>query len=453
MSRSFLTSVQNSGRGESNKVTNHVYANVAINNVPKAGTASEPILAEYLVEQNQPILSHQEDFQLRVVRFKIPMSEVPLFIYEPDTFYISICIVEENSNFPLNDPRRVVHSDILVPREIRHEEQIAVHNEAKDRIRGYKDGVYHVNDFLRQVNRELRSLWDQALTLPQYVNIITGTGGSFVNEYPRLNFSTAQNRFYFELPLRSDTGPVYTSMFYPARYDNDLPDPSPRQSIRILMSAQLYTLFNGFPAFQFGPNGINNNGIFIPELTHGLSLEHHRGTICRQDTIAYGYQTGLPPGTTPEISTNGVPTDNLLPYPYQCIYQEQTSIYAWQRSSRILLASSMGFVKETAVFNDSDGTPRTFEVLTDFAIQQDSNNSPREYIYYNDQGGMRYIDTKSTGVLSRIDIKVFIEYDNGVRLPLFIAPRMEVNIKLAFDRKDHNTIKQISNSEHHTFEN
>ena len=458
MSRSFLTPEQNSGKGESNKVTNHVYANISINNVPKPGVPKEPALAEYLVEQNQPILSHQEDFQLRVVRFKIPMSETPLFIYEPDTFYLALAIVEEDDAFPLNDPRRVIHTSILAPREILHEQQIAVYNEAKDNIRGYKNGVYHVNDFLRQVNVQLRFLWDQALGLPQYTDIITGTGGTFVNEYPRLNWSPSQNRFYFELPLRRDAGEIYTSMFYPGRYDNGaVPPPGQRQSIRIMMSSELYTLFNGFPAFDFGPKGVRSGttNLFIPELTHGLSLEHNRGTTCRQDNVLYGWQNpaGLPPGTSPEISNAGVPTDNLLPYPYQCIYQEQTSIFAWQRSSRILLASSMGFVKETAVFNDSDGRPKTFEVLTDFAIQQDSSASPREYIYYNDQGANRYIDTKSTGVLSRIDIKIFIEYDNGFRIPLFISPRQEVNIKLAFDRKDHNTLKQISNAEHHTFEN
>lgn len=443
MSRHMFQRVeQNTGQGESNKVTNHVYSNILISN-----NSDDLIRAEYVVNQTQPILSHQEDFQLRLVRFKIPMSAVPMFIFERERYYLSLAVVTENFDPtppPPGTPYPVpleTHTNVLAPIEVPFYPQLTPYESAKAQEPAYRDGVYHINDFLRGVNRVLRELWDQALADPAYQAIIN-TATVQPNEYPRLNFSTAQNRFVFELPMRRDDTDRYSTMFWAGRHDN-FPEGN-RPAIRILMSSDLYSLFNGFPAFDFGPLGVNRTQ---PRLNYGLSLHFNREDCC---SCPHRFYTRDPDGL------ESVPDDdNLIPYPYQCAYQEQTSVYAWQHASRLLIASSMGFVKETLVSNErnTSGTPDSFEVLTDFALQQDANTSSREYIYYNDQGGMRYIDTKATGVLNRVDVRIFVEFDNGVRIPLYIKPHHEVNLKLAFDRKPHNDIVQISDTQRHTFEN
>jgi len=437
MSRHIFQRVeQNTGHGESNKVTNHVYSNILISN-----NTNDLIRAEYVVNQTQPILSHQEDFQLRLVRFKIPMSAVPMFIFEPERYYLSLAIATEvfvptPGGLPV--PQET-HTDVLPALEVPFYPQLTPYESAKASEPAYRNGVYHINDFLRGVNRVLRVLWDQVKADPAYVDIINEITLQD-NEYPKLNFSTSQNRFFFELPLRREApDDLYSTMFFPGRHDN-FPEGN-RPSIRILMSSDLYSLFNGFPAYDFGPQGVNRSE---PNLNYGLSLHFNRDQCC--NCVNRYYNEGV----------NAVPgADEQLPYPYQCVYQEQTSVYAWQHASRLLISSSMGFVKETLVSNErnTSGTPDSFEVLTDFALQQDSNTSSREYIYYNDQGGMRYIDTKATGQLNRVDVRILVEFDNGSRIPLYIKPHHEVNLKLAFDRKPHNDIVQISDTQRHTFEN
>jgi hypothetical protein len=429
---------QNTGRGESNKVTNHVYANILINN-----NTDDLIRAEYLVNQNQPILSKQEDFQMRLIRFKVPMSAVPMFIFEPNRYFISIGIAQDNLAVPPTDQNRTINQFILPPEEAVFYPQLYNNNSVRDTEPAYRNGVYHINDFLRGVNEALRTLWAQIAGVAPY-NGITGAGvGISADNPPRIGFSTAQNRFYFQLPVRTDLeDPPGTLRGVSPLFYHALNEYFPGLgSLRIYMSASLYALFNGFPAFEYGPRGVIdiNAGVPIPQLTHALNLDFDRCSV-----------------KTNVVPILGTPADpNDLPWPVQICYQEQTSVYAWQHASRILVTSSMGFVKECVVANrrGSTGTPDQLEVLTDFSVVQDPSSSNREYIYFADNGSTRYIDTKATGVLNTIDVRVLVEFDNGARVPLFIKPHEEVNLKLAFDRKPHNDTVQISDATHHTFEN
>jgi hypothetical protein len=376
----------------------------------------------------------------------LPLAAVPLFVWKPDQYYISIGLARDNTAVPTDTLNRTTNTNILPPEEVRFYPRGDPYRTGIQYDEPYRQGVYHIEDFLRGINEALQAVWAQIVNTNPWLFVtgaIDDTMGSAVTA-PRLGFSTAQNRFYFQLPLRADgltvPGALNPLTNQPMFY-HGLQDLFPTEfGLRIYMSTALYSLFNGFPAYDFGPAGVVDDsvGTRFNRLNYGLNLHYDRAS--QQTLIA---------------QSAGIPSvANNLPYPYQVTYQEQTSVFAWNRVARILVASSMGFVKETLVSsNRKSGTPDAVEVLTDFAVEQSNTASANEYLYFADNSSTRYIDTKATGVLNRIDIRIEVEFDDGTKAPLYLLPGSEVNLKMAFDRKPHNHLLQISETSRHTFEN
>jgi hypothetical protein len=424
------------------KITNHVYLNVGI-----SPTGADPIVASYVTNQTLPILSQQEDFMAEVSRFKVPLAGMPFFFWEEQQYYIGLGITTVDAT----QYEQVRNTDILPPSEVPFFPTYDQNINFTGSFPQLEKGVFHINDLVRGVNASLRLLWEQAKGTPAFSGLL-----DYLNkdEYPELVWSSTDNLFKFHLPLAEypladpdgDATAGYVPPFYPAWIDQDPLDISPlgQSGLRIFLSSKLYNLLNGFPAYNYGSKGVQDTDteVFFPQLNYGLKVNFDRGQVCTQSNHIYA---------RPQNDRTIPPNDDELPYPYFCWNQEQTSIFAWQKSSRILVTTSMGFVKETSVTSrDTNGTPITFELLTDFDIQQDSSVSNREYVYYANQGGDRYIDTKGTGQLNRVDLQIFIEYDNGLAVPLVILPGYEVNMKIQFKRKPHNSLKQVSDTSRYT---
>jgi hypothetical protein len=406
----------------SNKLTDFFYANIIINN----DNTDKNIEATYTSTQNLPLIGRQEDFEMRVVRFKIPMGTVPLFLYKSNTYYISI-----GKGVDRADPSLI--SDVVAPIEVQFTQKFQAD---PNMPKVYQQGVYAIEDFLREVNDAIGEAW---------INILAPI---VPTSFPYIKL--VNNAFEFVMPLVSnatvggDLTNVYSEWF-----------PIKQDGYRLLMSAPLYTLFEGFSSYRWSAvtGLVDTGGTSYPELQYAITINDYSVKDVFQVPTAPGQynNTGNRVDFYNTLLQGGADVAEQQGVDYfHCYKQGQSSVYAWLQASRILITSSMSVVREAILIAKDDNRPERLELLTDFFIEQNNLVSHREYIYYNDQGNERYMNLKDEGPLRRVDMRVFIEFEQGALIPLFIMPGAEINLKLGFRRKWHNDLYQISDPERHT---
>jgi hypothetical protein len=196
------------------------------------------------------------------------------------------------------------------------------------------------------------------------------------------------------------------------------------------MSSELQGFFNGFQSFYYGPNGTRDTtGTAYPDLNWGLYFNSDPNDLMTLPQF----------GNCPARSVNEVP-------------QTSSSTYAFQQVSRIIITTNIALVRESILIKTDNtsvdqssrgGNPLRLEVLTDFEIPQDAA-AQNQYIYYNGVDNERWHNIKDSGDLRRIDLKVFVQFQDLSITPLFIAPGHEVNVKLGWRRKINNREFQIT---------
>jgi hypothetical protein len=392
----------------SNKLTDYLYANIIINNELQ----NRNILAQYSSTQNLPLIGKQEDFEMRVVRFKIPMATVPLFVYNEDKYFISVArgVTRENpadfevlNQFGTGIPIEKVEVPFISARSP-DDNQMPV---------PYERGIYSIKDFLFMLNTAMRTLWLQV-------------EGPTLASYPYFRYDECCGTF--ELVMPTETIPAVEGV--PQHQQSQFYPQNPT-GYRLLLSSPLYTLFSGFSAYKLSfRNGFEGD----TDLMYALSVNSFSCKEIAQCDEPYAFN---------------LPDEQSAQF-YHCYKQAQSSVYAWLQASRIVVTSSMSVVREAILLGADDNRPERLELLTDFHIEQNNDVGHKEYIYYTDSGTERYMNIKDEGPLRRIDMKIFIEFEQGILVPLYIAPGAECNLKLGFRRKWHNDLYQISDADRHT---
>lgn len=432
---------------ETNKLTEYVYANINVHN----DAGNDDIFAKYATTQDLPLIGNQQDFQLRVVRFKIPMSNVPLFLWEENDFSIGI------GRMPLGATEYddeaiegVIGQPIFYPANSGRASGPNTPTE-------YSRAVYDIQTFLGYVNYALYEIYNAFLgrTIPE----------EQLNA-PYFRLDPCCNIFQLVMPLDNALAPQEVNLdydvnptsspFYPNQLDGGL---------KIVMSPKLYELFNGFPAYRRREPVFA--GISTIPLLYTLIIEapEEKTTIRSIDNGA------IPPEPIGRVFRVRQPVTNVPDLQiqqsayWQCQVQNTSSVYAWQQANKLLITSSMSVVREAQLEAEGDlqesGRPQRLELLADFNIEQSNEAGYKEFVYYNDQGQNRYMNIKDEGALRRIDMQVFIQFskpvttNDGLRqrkpFPLTIRPGAEFGLKLGFKRKDHNDKFQISErDERHT---
>lgn len=399
------------------KLVEYVYSNVLINN-----NTNNSVAAFYNETQDIPILSNQQDFQLRVVRLKVPMSSVPLFLYEPGKYYLGIGITDPQAPTLPICPDGVI-TDISGPYEVGFCPDSAPFSVPIVSTSQYINSVHNYESFLAQINITLQTAWSAIFGVAPYTDYTSTLYPAPLdadNTAPYFRLKECANCFEFVFPRGTVDSPNGTSSPWFSSETG--------VGLRLVMSAPLYSLLNGFTGYYFGPDGIIPTGsnTVIPELNYGLSID-----VKTQDIYEY----------PASLSTDA-------PTVYFVKTQEQSSLYAWQTASRIIITTNLSVVKESVLIGENQGKPVRLEVLTDFTIPQTGIDSINEYLYYDNVDSDRWINLVDMGALRRMDLKVFVQFADLQLMPLIIYPNHEFNIKLGFRRKlkndtYQNTSKQL----------
>lgn len=397
------------------KLVEFLYSNILINN-----NTNQAVAAFYNETQDLPILSNQQDFQLRVVRLKVPMNTVPLFLYKPETYYISFGLSQPFTDDTIDKAKcdNTVYN-ILPPVEVEFCPDVDRFSVPVVSADQYLNSVHNYESFLAQINHALSKLWDTAwsgstetLLYQEMLENIYGTTKPFA---PYFRIDDCSNCFQFCWPQGAPTQNKFsTNPFFPSLGISNTGTEDIYYGIKILMSAPLHSLLNGFQSFYFGPTGVEDllTKQVYPNLNFALYFD-----------------------VFPNNLKEFLPVDFDDPGLWWVKTQEQSSLYAWQTASRIIITTNISLVKESVLIGVNAGKPVRLEVLTDFTIPQTGIDSVNEYLYYDNIDNDRWINLVDMGALNRMDLKVFVQFSDLSLMPLIIAPNHEFNIKLGFRRK------------------
>jgi hypothetical protein len=387
----------------SNKITDYYYLNTLI-----ANTTDEVKRVEYETTQNLPILGEIQDFKMAVARMKVPLANVPIMLFEDNKYFMSLALPDGSDPGSIRDdlPRvELIYFPASNPIN------------PTPGLEGLSP-IYNYQHLIEMVNIALRDLWQTAFTNAAY----TGPGGPlslYPNPaiYPYFRYNCDLGCIELVCGLTTDDRAV----FYPGQEDN---------GIKLLMSTKLYHLFHGYASYHHGSRGIPNldnpTPPGEPPLTYSLWFY-----VENKDIVDLPTFTGHPTG------------------PYSCSKQDFSSIHSFQQVTRVILTTTIALVRETILGEDNGGVPIKLEILTDLELEPNDGRI-KENVYYNPSGDLRWHNFKDQGDFRRFDLKVFVQFVDGTIVPLTILPCDEVNVKLAFKRRKHQTLYQITDSDRAT---
>ena len=128
------------------------------------------------------------------------------------------------------------------------------------------------------------------------------------------------------------------------------------------------------------------------------------------------------------------PVPILIHIVFNILQEDFSSLHLWQSLSRIVLITSINIDKEAILTINDQGKPQNQEILTDFEIPQ-TTRTLKEYIFFFPQGELRRVNFKGSGPLTRFDLSVYYQDNQGNLVPLMIQPNFEFNIKIQFERR------------------
>jgi hypothetical protein len=357
------------------QVGDNIYVNVVISSSSLNTTALE-IAAEYQVTQTIPILNKCDDYYLSVIRFDVPLNDLPLFIMpiipnqtipNPNLTPFVIGITTGGIDYP----QPVIYvsetgSGFFPP---------PIQNKPTQVITPYYY-VFEYQNFITAINTAL------ALSF-----VASGLSGN--NPYFYLNTSTEQISLVVDVATFAVTATTAI--------------PKPVQLATIFMNIQLQSYLSAFQVLFVGPSLIGKDYQF--------------------DLTRFGLDNTIPP-------FNGVVLMTQKQFS-----QEYSTLSLWSSLKKILLISNSIPINSEYTPTNTSGISSTLPVISDFTPQIEMAGQNRSIAYYNPTTQYRLVDLKSSERLNTIDIKIYWQDLNQNVYPLLILNNQQASIKLGFFKK------------------
>ena len=132
-------------------------------------------------------------------------------------------------------------------------------------------------------------------------------------------------------------------------------------------------------------------------------------------------------------------TTPLVPNNYY-MRQEYSTLFLWNSISNILFETSSIPVESEFIQSQKNVVRR---IVTDFELATGINN--RDAIQYFPQGPIRYYDLVSDYPMSRMDLKVYWEANNGNIYPVYLAQGETLSLKFQFRKKKKTNDYEVDN--------
>ncbi len=378
-------------------------------------TGDAPTVSDYGVTKTEPLLHNCSEYYCSVIRFTIPLDQVPLLI----------CPIVPNQVALLGLPNV---NPLLTPLIIGIQ-----YGPPNLPASFFSDNLLYIpeNDFPPPLQNQPTQVISPFYYIFAYQTLVTminnallivytnsGLAGLFPNFVaPYVEFDPISGLFSLVVPN------FFTTLIAPA---TSIP--------KIYFNIELETFLSSFNVFLNFPPAIHPFGdTFTFVLTPSLHNQFY------------------PPGVVIPTPTSPIGVGALPPAPsfYYRYTQEYSVLEYWTSLRKILIFSNTIPVKNeyvpatnnlaTAIAinptNDS-GVNVSYPILTDFVpnISFLAGES-RSIAYYVPTSQYRLIDMISTNPLQKIDIRIFWEDRDGNLYPLLLSIFQQASLKIGFFRK------------------
>lgn len=376
------------------RTQDNIYVNVSFNNTVNTITITNPDSstfttidgtdddAYYNSTKTQPILYKASDYYLSVIRFDIPLNEVPLFIMP----------IVPNQSDPNLTPLIVGISTTTV----------SIHGPITSY---YPTQVEYAPDYYG--NPPVQNIPNQQVITPYYYvysynNLIQAINLALSNSYSNAGSPGGDGFAPF---FQYGPGAGYISLIVGTNFANGDYNVFCNQPANNYLDG-IRSFFNGFNSawgadftFNTTPYPANINSLVVP---------------------VNGYTPGV---------LNGY-----------IFTSEYSVINNWTSLKKIVLTSTnLPILKEFVPSFNQNGTqndlPAGLPILTDFIPNIDAAGDTRSIVYYNPTSQYRLIDLYSDGEIKTIDIRIQWQDRFGNLYPVEITNFQQANVKLAFVSK------------------
>lgn len=368
------------------KHNDNIYLNVVFSHSPPiySGTNptiiinEEPEIADYNVTKTLPLLDKASDYFASVIRFDIPLSEIPIMVMpiipnqaDNDKTPFIIGILENNVHYQYN-------------------------------IEYISDNT--LNGPLQNQSTQVITPYYYCYTYQVLLNMLNATLGKlYIDSGLSVAWTKTQSPFFYLNPVTQLISLVvyqgFTTIIAPIA---DVPS--------IYINEPLVNYLNSFElSFQGYNKQYGEDYVFI--LT---------GNVPKQ---AYYL-----PGTDPYTTT---------PTYYEFIEQYNTLQY-WSSLRKLVITTNTIPINNefvpSGILNSGISTGQP--ILTDFVPNIEFSGQSRAIAYYNPTSQYRLVDLISDIPLQKIDLRINWQDILGNLYPLYISLFQQASLKIAFIRKD-----------------
>jgi hypothetical protein len=354
----------------------HIYYNVLIPNNYGFNFDNNPIEAKFIEVRGQPLIENPEEWEMSIVRFKLPTQEIPIFIAEVDDpvgFPNITSYSVTMTNGAVNSPQTFI---VYVPDNSKPIPSFT----NPDQSYYY---VYSYQHFIDMINTAILNAFND----PTFNASLPVTGTPWAAPYMIYNPETK-----------------LISLIAQQQYATS--------NVNLYFNTLLFNFFDPIQAYFYGfdqPLGKdflikiknnNNNSLTIPAGSRGAGtvayqMEQEYNSLARWNSFSkFVFMTGSVPIRAENINTSTVGT----------------------------------------ISGSQSSTNTNFQpILTDFVPIVDPN--VRTNVIYYPTAEYRMTDLMGKSPLTVFDLQVFWEDQNQILRPLYIPINESVNVKILFRKK------------------
>jgi hypothetical protein len=387
--------------------SDHLYFNVIMNNA----STSLPMLAQYSQTSTTPILNNPSEYYCSIIRFDIPVEQIPIFEFVDNTYSVTI------SYNGVDYQTFLIYVPNISP-------NIPASTSADRDVYAYQQFLDSINNALAASFALFAPAYNPATTYiigntisylgDVYVSLINGNIGNtpstspldwaFVvdNVAPYMSYNPITQLFTVNAP---------TNFYNPVFSDWNQP-------LKIWFNTTLWGFFHNFYKIVNGlaPQAYNTNG-----KNYQIIVK----------------PTGINDITIP-VDKGGAPTPGFG------MSQEFISVSDWNAFLGLVFFTSNIPVKYEQIpsiqNNQTELITSSQPILTDFEAQTDG--AIRNHLQYVPTAEYRLVNLQSTTELRTIDIQIYYQLKDGSLHPLYISPLDTATVKILFRKK---TFKGLPN--------
>jgi hypothetical protein len=427
----------------------HTYFNVTIPHNDDNNPYSLPTQAKYFDERTQDIIDRPQDYYISLIRFDVPISEIPIFTAGAIPFDTTSGLFPAGANNNVNklgDSITLSYGGVdtqvfleWLP-EINTPAPTNTPSQANPQQNAnlINNPYYYVKSYQHYLD-----LINMALAAAYY-------GTAFAGSPPKVASAKAPYMIY-------DSATQLMSLIADKSFD---PITAGAPTIQIYMNTLLYELFNdSFNVYQNGYTAANGKNIQILVENTGNNLIQSSVTTpsipappAWSATINYQLGDIVSSGgnTYISIATNNLNhlppsaqwTAYVVPTPTTIsgstlleMKQEYQTLDLWNSFQTIVFTTaSIPIVNEFVRNDNGSGDAVTIPILTDFS---NADTTSRKKLSYFPQGPYRMTSLKGITPLRKTDIQVYWTNEYQQLFPLMIPSHENVTMKFMFRRKDY----------------